>query len=736
MSANNSGWRIPSSWKVATVTIAVVLLCGLPSLASGAGTAHFKTKSGLYPWVDVYSPKDKHTITSSRGQTWELTMSDEFNVPGRDFSAGKDHLWTAVDLPDGVNTALEYYSINMTSTKNESDGRGIFQIEVREDNITFRVYNAYRRPPQFETHSMYYRAGMVQSWNKFCFQGGRMEVLAQMPGAVGPNARNPDVTGDINQRVKNIEYYPTWPGIWTLGNLGRALFTGSTNRMWPWSYDGCNDDLRQSQRISGCDENPGFGLHPRQGRGAPEIDLVEGGGLDISTSIQLAPGMAKKFRKIPPQGNDQFFCVYSKDCKTPGANFPGIPRAIYEERPYKTWYQGLRYAPNTHCTPISSMIQDPDVVIRNVRRGITSNTCNGTNTCPGSFDGYSDLSLIDGVGPRHWGVNEVGGCMPYINGYTGTFLCDPDNTHEDCIEPRKPGNPKTRVLEPFNYQMDALSANWGIPMKAYKDYLKYEFEWVTGRNGYVRWYIEGDPVYEITSESVENIPQDSQKSNPEKIMIEEPLYVILNVALSTSWGAKPPNPGKPCRGDGKDPKVNRICDEFPMYMKIDYIRIYQDTSEDSTMTADCDPATHPTKEWIEGHIDEYQDARNRVIEVIGGAPCFSDDDCTVGTVSYAKINTGVCRQARCECTSPAAWRGPRCTMALKSSKGFGPPLEVAISYAGVAGLVTIIVFFKFLQAKSRVAVSSVGFTKGIEDDSPMEDVASSNLSMSKDDKMV
>src|SRR5512145_2534873 len=73
----------------------------------------------------------------------------------------------------------------------------------------------------------------------------------------------------------------TWPGIWMMGNLGRAIFSASTNRMWPFSYDKCEPDVfnPDNQRISACDDNPGYGLNPNQGRGAPEIDLLEGGGL-------------------------------------------------------------------------------------------------------------------------------------------------------------------------------------------------------------------------------------------------------------------------------------------------------------------------------------------------------------------------------------------------------------------------------------------------------------------------
>ncbi|OWZ23272.1 Beta-glucan synthesis-associated protein [Phytophthora megakarya] len=116
-------------------------------------------------------------------------------------------MWTALEMPDGVNAALEYYSVNMTSTGKESDGRGVFQIKtMEEENITYTVWNNYAKPAGFETHYMYYRAGMVQSWNKFCFQGGRMEVEAMLPGTT--SSSNPDM-GNVNGRVQTTGFYPT-----------------------------------------------------------------------------------------------------------------------------------------------------------------------------------------------------------------------------------------------------------------------------------------------------------------------------------------------------------------------------------------------------------------------------------------------------------------------------------------------------------------------------------------------
>ncbi|KJA16007.1 glycoside hydrolase family 16 protein [Hypholoma sublateritium FD-334 SS-4] len=140
-----------------------------------------------------------------------------------------------------------------------------------------------------DNHGQDYRSGMLQSWNKFCFTTGYIEVSVTFPG--------PD---------QSTQGY--WPGAWTMGNLGRPGYGQSTDGMWPYTYDSCDvgtfpnqtykdgsgpaaalhSDKSRSvnnfelswlsgQRVSAC-TCPG-GDHPgptvSRGRGAPEIDIFE-----------------------------------------------------------------------------------------------------------------------------------------------------------------------------------------------------------------------------------------------------------------------------------------------------------------------------------------------------------------------------------------------------------------------------------------------------------------------------
>ncbi|GMF42549.1 unnamed protein product [Phytophthora fragariaefolia] len=727
------------------------------NIVAAATAKEYPTKSGIKPWIDPATPDSVHHITTSRGESWKLVMSDEFNTVNRSFRPGDDHLWTSIEKPDGVNGALEVYSHNMTSTKCDDDETCYFYIEAVDDVSKLTVYNAYLNPARYENVTFYYRAGMVQSWNKFCFQGGLIEVRAQLPAAVSKKSGNPDLTLSKSGRVTSRSYYPTWPGeeyliifylfssrpllqltlvcfglklagIWLMGNLGRAIFSASTARMWPFSYDRCEPDIfdPSNQRISACGDNPGYGLNKNQGRGAPEIDILEGGGVAISSSLQIAPGMPSDFRLFPAEeGYDSanMYCVFKYDCKTPGANYIDVPTAYYKkQRGHKSWYQGLRYAANNFCESSADDVQEVDAIKAAMEAGITDNTCSA-DTCPASSDANSDLNLIDGVGPDYWGINSNGTCFPVMNSYMGAYLCDPDNTNELCQRPRNSTTPRTNAMDSFSYQMDAISANWPVHLGAYTDYFVYQVEWVTGANGYVRWMGAGQPLFEVTADAFSVVPQNANKSNPQKLMVEEPMSLVLNVALSKSWGATPPNPGSECRGDGSDETTNNICGEFPMYLKVDYIRLYQDPKgnrgDDDYMQLTCDPASHPTKEWIEGHIEEYEDSDNPWREVTGRAFCKTDDDCTISNNGTQKLVTGKCVKSRCVCSHPDSWGGPRCTLALAedtsgtsmslSKRTYGPPMVISLGVAVVTLLSTFIASWmsvRMLRKQAQAAIEA------------------------------
>ena len=99
-----------------------------------------------------------------------------------------------------------------------------------------------------------------------------------------------------------------WPGVWTMGNLGRPGYLATTDGLWPYTYSECDVGITPNQsspdginylpgqRLSSCTCRGEDHPTPGTGRGAPEIDIAEvsadwgGLGVGVATqSFQVAP---------------------------------------------------------------------------------------------------------------------------------------------------------------------------------------------------------------------------------------------------------------------------------------------------------------------------------------------------------------------------------------------------------------------------------------------------------------
>ncbi|KAI9500235.1 hypothetical protein GGI25_001170 [Coemansia spiralis] len=212
--------------------------------------------------VDSDSPQGL-TWTSVESKVWKLVFSDEFNKDGRTFAAGEDANWEAVDLWYWPTRDMEWYDPHHATT---AGGNLVITLEKNE------------------SHSgLPYTSSMLQSWNKRCFQGGYLEARVSLPGDGKKSG--------------------FWPAIWTLGNLGRAGYGATTDGLWPYTYNSCDDGVLLNQTNSALSMLPGQRLNacvcsgdhpsPGVGRGAPEIDIFEGSVsnsiLSLSMSNQVAP---------------------------------------------------------------------------------------------------------------------------------------------------------------------------------------------------------------------------------------------------------------------------------------------------------------------------------------------------------------------------------------------------------------------------------------------------------------
>lgn len=260
----------------AAATVFVVL----PAVTyTGAGT-HYKPQtyeiltSYRYPLsaavrtslVDPDTPQEFLYKTNKYGENWTLVFSDEFNAEGRTFYDGDDQFFEAVDIHYDATKNLEWLDPDAVTTSKGA-------LVLRMDAI--------------KNHDLLYRSGMVQSWNRLCFTQGMILISAQLPNY-----------GNVSG---------LWPGLWTMGNLGRPGYMATTEGVWPYSYEACDAGITANQSSpDGISYLPGQKLnsctckgedHPNKGtgRGAPEIDIIEG---EVDTNVKV--GVASQSLQLAP----------------------------------------------------------------------------------------------------------------------------------------------------------------------------------------------------------------------------------------------------------------------------------------------------------------------------------------------------------------------------------------------------------------------------------------------------
>ncbi|CAJ1969106.1 unnamed protein product [Cylindrotheca closterium] len=236
----------------------------------------------LGSWVDPDTPEEAQAtvpLSPLDNRTYELVFSDEFEQDNRTFHDGNDPRWTALNKNDYTNAALHFYSHDNAKT---SDGK--LKITTEEKVNAYRAFNETTK--KFFMDKKHIQSAMVQSWNKFCFTGGIIEFRAKLPGDAH--------TGGL------------WPAMWMLGNLARATYVGSSDYVWPYSYNQCDRNKQEAQEINACQKVSHYGMEPGAGRGAPEIDVIEAMQGEIeklpntnitrpyqSCSLQVAPGIER-----------------------------------------------------------------------------------------------------------------------------------------------------------------------------------------------------------------------------------------------------------------------------------------------------------------------------------------------------------------------------------------------------------------------------------------------------------
>ena len=207
----------------------------------------------------------------------------------------------------------------------------------------------------------------------------------------------------------------------------------------------------------------------------------------------------------------------------------------------------------------------------------------------------------------------------------------------------------------YTYQADAISANLQLNDTHYNSMHLYRVEWEPpaedGSGGYLRWYTDDKFIFGINGDSL-SIMQTEIPS--------EPMYLLMNTAVSSSWGFPAPCPENcdcECFECGNPACQCALptdyCTNFPASFEIDYIRVYQAVNESKHILG-CSPESRPTEKWIEGHAKRYMEEGDRAplrpLQT-GGMPCEKDRDCG------GKLH-GVCSSGKCACRD--GYTGPIC----------------------------------------------------------------------------
>lgn len=431
------------------------------------GTGQVPTMTGNFGLIDKDTPKDAYTITSQYdGSELQLVFSDEFNVDGRTFYPGDDPFWEAVDLHYWQTNNLEWYSPDAITTSG-----GSLLITLSET----------------PTHDLAYQSGMIQSWNKFCFTGGYIEVSVRLPGTAS--------VGGL------------WPAIWTMGNLGRAGYGASLDGMWPYTYDTCDLGTLPNQTYDGQPELAAMG----GSKGKP-LSYLPGQRLSACTCGDDAdhPG---------PRNNDGSYV---------GRNVPEID--IFE----------AQTSGETGLGQVSQSAQfAPFDMYYNWNNGTDAVTIYDTSlTSQNSFAGntYQEAAILL------------------------------TTTDQNC------------------YQTGGTGC-----------YSVYGFEYKGGNNGYINWVSNNQPAWTMNSNAIQ---ANTESMIGERIISQEPMYMILNLGLSRNFGT-----------------INFDQLTFPAIIAVDYIRVYQDKNN---MNVGCDPDGFPTSAYIEKHVDAYMNANLTTWDQYGG----------------------------------------------------------------------------------------------------------------------
>jgi len=266
--------------------------------------------------------------------------------------------------------------------------------------------------------------------------------------------------------------------------------------------------------------------------------------------------------------------------------------------------------------------------------------------------------------PWQWYSNLTGGMNTSLNiAFYGTynhFLDDTDPAGQD-------------------YWSDAISYNRQLDSSHFGKYHRYRLEWelpdkegnkennFTETFGYIRWYLDDEFVLEVKGEGLNASGTGGEISS-------EPMYMLLNTAISSQWGfpkcpAECPCETYDCHGGFQETCgfSEGFCDMLskPAEYKINWVRVYQDKN-DPKQKLGCSTKERPTRKFIEAHEEKYMQAGDahplKPIRKGGGKCSLTPPTNKTVPESCGGVSHGACSPATKppSCTCTEGWTGSHC----------------------------------------------------------------------------
>lgn len=220
----------------------------------------------------------------------------------------------------------------------------------------------------------------------------------------------------------------------------------------------------------------------------------------------------------------------------------------------------------------------------------------------------------------------------------------------------KKGEPVTRGKKEA-FQADAVGAMHQLTPSHFKRMHTFRIEWQPGPGGRIDWFTKAHKVNETHSIEGDGKGTDWVKAFTLKDkslsslmgsqIPNEPSYLIMNTAISSTWGFPYDTPewcekcydcsNSTCSCAFNPGFCNMMRKGVAMY--IDHIRVYQSKDDSAHVgnphTMGCDPPEYPTREYIKGHEYRYMrqppfgyEDKHPLRDVkAGGGKCEVDNDC-------------------------------------------------------------------------------------------------------------